>query len=558
MRYNLFVIALFVFTISSAQVIQKSTTKGTSIDSLVSSLSDMGKPGFAVGIIEDNRVTYEKYIGLSDVANLQPIDGETKFRLGGMSPHFASYLLLDLIESGQASFNDEIKLYISDFPDYDQDITLKDVFNHSTGLPGYWPLKFISNGSSSERYFNQIDAERFYSRKWKLNFEPGSQYQFSGIAAKLMVQIIEGITKQEFSKYAEEKLFQALAMYNTQFLIEGKDDKNLAKSYQPNSEDLSEVNHFDVGPAGLVSSMEDLLKWFIHLEKDNGIGSKVDEKAFLENGQTLESPNGYLTFGQQFIHEMRDGRYKIWDSGALGGFASSVFRFPKEKITVIVLSNNGVSYNGFVGMQIADMLMGYPPPQPFDYNTLKFKEVSGNYLKTLEGSYFNTTSFLLRELKVTNDTLKYVRPNYGRSNTLLPLSESLFLLTSDYQEDVKLEINKDDNEISGFKFIYEDGESIYKKYKPYLHSKTELNKFIGTYYNKNLMVVLEVFMNGEGKLVAQSKTEPPFELKSFQKNSFLGTPIHFRKIDFSFVKNNTYLTVALHNAKHIDFVKIIP
>ena len=102
-------------------------------------------PGFAVAIVEGDKIIYAKGFGYADYENKVAADANTLFALGSSTKAFTSSLLGLLREDDKISFNDNPRKHIPELEFYNDEmnngIIIKDLMRHTTGLPrhdGAW------------------------------------------------------------------------------------------------------------------------------------------------------------------------------------------------------------------------------------------------------------------------------------------------------------------------------------------------------------------------------------------------------------------------------------
>ncbi len=515
-----------------AQNVQINADQAQRIGALFEEWNDPNSAGVSVGILSGNQVIYQKNVGSANLACGAMVTPDTKFRLTGMSAHFTAFAALLLEERGQLNLDDDIRKYLADFPKYEQPIRVRHLLSHSSGLPGYWPLKELA-GFRTNDVFTAQDAAALYTQQWELGSLPGQVFVYTGTGASLLAKIIAKVAGKSFSAFMQDEIFAPLGMHDTQFVEKPSTIEGLATAYTPDKQ-VQSVQHFDAGAAGLVSTVNDLMKWYKNLDTAK-VGSKrmlekLDTSIQLDNGSYADWPRGRTTYGQQFMHEER-GINKIWDSGAMGGYAASVFRFPSEQLTIVVLSNTGMTYNGYLGMMSANILLAdrfetaeAPVNKKSTYTTLTTAQI-----KEFVGDYYSPESFTQRQIILRDDTLRYYRPNYDSESPLLPLAPDLLHLLTDYDY-YTLHLDKS-SATTYIDIRVEDESYIYEKYDKIDYTEAQLHDFTGIYYCDALQSSFHLAIK-EGILIASNKQHGDIPLSTFKKNQFIGGANFFKLVTF--------------------------
>ena len=159
-------------------------------------------PGFAVAIVEGDKVIYAKGFGYADYENKIPADANTLFAIGSSTKAFTSALLGILREDGKLSLDDSPIKYVPDLRFYNNEmnsnIIIKDLMRHSTGLPrhdGAW------------YFFPSHDKDSLVARMQYQEPFTGvrQQWYYNNFGFLLQGVITEKITGESWEKNIEDK-----------------------------------------------------------------------------------------------------------------------------------------------------------------------------------------------------------------------------------------------------------------------------------------------------------------------------------------------------------------
>ena len=248
-------------------------------------------------------------------------------------------------------------------------------------------------------------------------------------------------------------------------------------------------------------------------------------------------------------------------TGGIAGFASAVFNFPSVDFHVITLSNNGESYNGYIGMLSAHELLGeaFTEPTSIDFSKLKTIPLDKEYHNAYEGWYWDAVGELSRELRIEKDTLYYVRPTM--KTALIPLSKDVFQMKTDFDDRVILTFSKD--QTGNIQMDYAFGEATpfrFEKYEPLTFSETILEeKYTGHYYCKSLGVGYELQVEN-GALKATNVKTAPIVLQPIANEVFSGNQWYMGSIAFALDENKNAKGFYVKNdaLRNLWFEKIAP
>ena len=109
----------------------------TQIDAIFSSRIQAGEPGVAVLVQKDGRILFEVGYGVRDLRTHSKIDSETNFRLASFTKQFTAMAIMLLVHDGKFHYEDRLGTIFPEFPAYGKDITIRNLLNHTSGLPDY-------------------------------------------------------------------------------------------------------------------------------------------------------------------------------------------------------------------------------------------------------------------------------------------------------------------------------------------------------------------------------------------------------------------------------------
>lgn len=330
--------------------------------------------GFAVAVVDGDKIIYAKGFGFRDYENKVPVDANTLFAIGSSTKAFTSSILGLLRADDKLSFDDHPKKHIPELEFYNDDmnnnIIIKDLMRHSTGLPrhdGSW-YYFPTHSKDSllmrlkhQEPFTGIRQQWFYN-----NF---------GFLAQGV--IAERITGKSWEDNLKEHIFTPLEMTRTNATIaEMKSASNASFGYEVKDDFIKKMDYYDIAgmsPAGSInSSVNDMSKWLITWIND---GKYKDEEIIPESyineamsSQMVVNANipddkfpdiHFANYGYGWFLQSYKGHYRVEHGGNIDGFSANVAFFPSDNIGIVVLANqNGSSVPTLVRNTIADRMIG--------------------------------------------------------------------------------------------------------------------------------------------------------------------------------------------------------
>ncbi|WP_426430170.1 serine hydrolase domain-containing protein [Winogradskyella sp. HB-48] len=527
----------------------------TKIDSLLSSYNE-DEPGVAIGIIQNNKLMYERYFGMANLDYEIPIHKETSFHVASVSKQFTAFAILLLEDEGKLSLEDDIRIYLPEMYEFEPKITINNLLNHTSGLKDKYNLLRLSGWTLDDVITNEQVLNLTFNQE-TLNFKANEKHMYSNANYALLAEIVARVSKMSFAEFAHQRIFEPLQMYNSKFVDEkGQVVKNKSLSYfkvdSTYVEDL--FNNFSVGATNLNTTITDLSKWAINYDiKTVGsevIFNKMQTLQHLNNGETYGYTNGL------FINTYR-GFKRIEHSGQDASYQAYLATFPELNLSVIFTNTNGEINGARMVYDIMDICLEpyliNKEPNSSITKLFTHKEAikkTTAYLKQFEGYYWDERDKYSRHIKVENDTLHYVR-SVTNKTALNPVGENEFEMALD--EYVSVSFNSNQMIVT-----LDDGyQIISEKYSPANYNESTLEEFTGRYYSTELNAYYSFFIK-EGTLVAKHTRLGDFPLKAIKNDYFIGNKGSFLKVVF--VRNSfdkvIGFEVSSSRAKKVLFTKM--
>jgi len=233
--------------------------------------ADGAVPGIAIAVVHDDAVVYLGGFGLREVGKPETVDADTVFQIASMSKPISSTVVAalvgeELLDWGTTVADLEPAFALHD-PYPSAEVTVRDLFNHRSGLPG-------SSGDDLE----EIGFDRAHIMRQLRLVPPSSSfragYAYSNAGLTMGALAAAAPTGQDWETVAEERLFEPLGMASTSYRYADFTGRaNAASLHVPvdgSWRALVERDATPQAPAGSVSSSaRDLAEW-MRLELGNG------------------------------------------------------------------------------------------------------------------------------------------------------------------------------------------------------------------------------------------------------------------------------------------------
>ena len=314
-------------------------------------------PGGAISLVRGNTILIAKGYGYADWSNKRPVSLErTLFQIGSVGKIITAMSVLHLVEQGKLDLNNDIRIYLDDFPfdeSFQSPISVKHLLTHTAGFEDR-VIGYAAQTKQGIEPLRQHLKERLPGRFQ----EAGQSISYSNYSYALAGLIVENISGVSFIEFVERNFLSPLKMEHSTYDLadNDRDSFDYAKGYIiKNGEFVKQpLFHTHAKPAGgLCSSASEMTNLMMMLLNDGVFqGEQLLQKESIEmmfQRQFSNHPNltGY-TLG--FEEQLLNGYPAVAKGGQTPGFVSALLLVPEQRMGVFITSN--VSADDFIEMFI--------------------------------------------------------------------------------------------------------------------------------------------------------------------------------------------------------------
>lgn len=542
--------------------------------------------GFAVAVVEKDKVIYSAGFGYRDYENKVAADANTLYAIGSSTKAFTSSILGLLRSEGKLSFDDSPLKYVPNLKFYNNDlngnIIIEDLMCHRTGIPRHDYSWYLFPTHDRDSLIQRIKYQEPFTglrQQWHYN---NFMFAVQGVIA-------EKISGKSWEDNIRERLLTPLGMSRTNVSIqEMKNASNAALGYSLDKNDvITKTDYYDIAamaPAGSInSSANDMANWLITwINKGSFKGKEIIPAGYVSEAMSShavvrgglpdkEMPMTFMAnYGYGWMMASYKGHYRVEHGGNIDGFSASVAFFPAEQIGIVVLTNqDGSSIPSLVRNTIADRLLG---TERTDWNAKLKEQLKKEKEADIKPEEKSTASHSPSH-SLTDYTGLYSNPGYGtfeivkKNDSLFAMfKQTRFYLKHKHYDvfapyDAKKEIDtsgdtdgmfmnfstNDGGDISGVKLQLEQSldHPIEFRRKPRevsVDSET-LNKYTGNYEVAGMTV--KVYIK-EGKLYMFVPGQPEYMLTATADNMYVITDLDGYKVEFISGEDGKVKEIMLH------------
>jgi CubicO group peptidase (beta-lactamase class C family) len=318
-------------------------------------ISDWEVPAFAIAVVKDGEVVFQRGYGRLELGKPAPADEETLFAIGSTTKAMTAAAIGMLVDEGKVSWDDPVTKHLPWFqlrdPFVTREVTVRDLLTHRAGLPNTDFLWYERENGARDILFRMRYAPTETSLR--------SHFTYQNVMYAAAGAVVAEVSGMPWEDFVRTRIFEPLGMSRTVASAAGLAGKmNVASPHfriDGKVEVIENASVDAVAPAGSVwSSAFDMAKWMRFLLE----GKTADGKRLLKEEtlhelfrpQTLVGEDAFYptrkltrphwtTYGLGWFQQDYDGRAVDFHTGSIDGMVAIHGLIRDERLGVYVLAN---------------------------------------------------------------------------------------------------------------------------------------------------------------------------------------------------------------------------
>jgi D-alanyl-D-alanine carboxypeptidase len=319
-------------------------------------------PGLQYIVTDADGPLFEYAGGLADIQHQKAMTPDTLLMACSMTKTFTAVAMLQLVEQGRAGLESEIDRYLPDIPYAGNNITIRQLLNHTSGIPNPPPLRWAHLAEEHSGFDEAAALDRVLQSNPKLIFEPGRRFAYSNIGYWLIGKIIEQLTGQSYPDYVRMNILRPLSLSPGEMDFVFSDPARPANGYLPKyslmnmfkgyltdrkfwggyeGRWLRMKSHYLDGPAygGLIGTARGFSRFLRDQLQPVPVLFSRESKHLLETQQKVETGNPIrMTLGWHTGET--DAELYFFKEGGGAGFHSEMRLYLSQGIASVVMVNS--------------------------------------------------------------------------------------------------------------------------------------------------------------------------------------------------------------------------
>jgi D-alanyl-D-alanine carboxypeptidase len=320
--------------------------------------------GASILVVQRGKVILHKGYGYADLGLEAPAKDETVYHVVGPMLPFTGIAVMQLVERGKLSLDDDLSKHVPEFPMQGHRATIRQLLNHTSGIVDYHYLGDpIEATSRQPKALDEVMA-LYAGKKW-VN-EPGKKWDWSISGFQLLVTIVERVSGESFAEYVRRNIFAPAGVKTTTYcddfsLVHGLSHayRHFEKGFVPAYENDMAYN----ADLRFCSTVRDIYQLWTAIGEKKLIEPKTFAMMTTAEGaavhMTARDPKA--AYGFAMILNSEDDHRRIGQHGSLLGYSGSLYDFPEDKLTVVVLTNTEGQNAYAITRALARAALGLPP-----------------------------------------------------------------------------------------------------------------------------------------------------------------------------------------------------
>ena len=329
---NLMLPRILTAAILAAINLNAADTQTEMIRAMLTTLNENGQFNGSILVARNGMVVFRDAFG-SAAGSSNRNQPETPSNLASVSKQFTAMAVMMLAERGKIHYDGPIAKYLPQLADLGGGIKIRHLLTHTSGIPDVGDLGI------DHPNLKESEVVKAVLKQHTKFVEPGKQYRYSNTGYTLLGMIVEKVSDMSLDDFLSRNIFEPLGMKNSR---------------------LASRRGYTKGDGGIVSTVDDLLKWDQALYTERLVKQTTLNEAFTP----ANVREGISTYGFGWNSTEKDGDRFVWHTGNTGQYRAFIGRRLGERILVVILTNQGPSRRPEICDAIVNILHEKPYTMP--------------------------------------------------------------------------------------------------------------------------------------------------------------------------------------------------
>ena len=159
-------------------------------------------PGLALAVIRNGDIEKLSVYGVADIETQEPVNPQTRFQIASTTKNVTAVGIIMLAEDGALALDDDIGKHLGDIPPHWKPVTVRQLLNHTSGLPDIAFDQFSMNTIA-----DTAEGALELLANLPMDFAPGAEWRYNQTNYMLLAMLIEEHSGLSYERFIKETVF---------------------------------------------------------------------------------------------------------------------------------------------------------------------------------------------------------------------------------------------------------------------------------------------------------------------------------------------------------------
>ncbi|HKS06129.1 MAG TPA: serine hydrolase domain-containing protein [Gemmatimonadaceae bacterium] len=380
MNIRLLAISLAAYSSATAQQPASAVELSRLADSLARfAVESKATPSIAIAVVRGTDTLALGAWGTADIESPRAATAATIYRIGSVTKQFTAATVMQFVEQGKVKLDDSIAAHVPDLPAAWRRVTIRQLLNHTSGIPSYTDL----GPSWVARWGEDMTPSTIVSltAKEAMWFAPGTSWQYDNTGYVVLGMLVERIAGRPWADDIIERFAKPLGLRDTRVCDSRPTDTRAAHGYRRDGDRWRRYEYISMtqpyAAGALCSTLRDLAAWNRALNTGKVVSSQSYAQMTTPEGAARANGYGFgIGRGTIGTHTV------ISHGGGIHGFATTNQWIPDAELSVTVFVNAGDGIGGRIAQRLTQVALGFAPattPARVPITTAELQRYAGVY-----------------------------------------------------------------------------------------------------------------------------------------------------------------------------------
>ena len=326
-------------------------------------------PGVSVAVINGGRLEWARGYGVKEAGTSDSVTSETVFQAASLSKPVTALAALRLVREGRLALDGEVNRSLVSWKipenafSRNRKVTLRDLLTHRSGLTNSIGA-YAPDVHPVPTHVEALDGlSPLKPRAVRVEFEPGSRFEYSGGGFSVLQLLLEDVTGRRFDEFMHDTVLAPLGMQRSLFSqpLPNELERFAASGHEPDGSPMP--GRWRVLPeaaaGGLWSTASDLARFAIELQEAfAGRSSRIIDASLAAQMLTPELRDWGLGISIQRQGAARYFTHTGWNRG----YRSLLIGFVETGQGVVIMTNGDSRGTGLISEIVLAIAQVYDWP----------------------------------------------------------------------------------------------------------------------------------------------------------------------------------------------------